>query len=150
MGTIVNLFKVMLIVQLFYALSITLLTYSFAGMPNALQQINPFSSITDTINIDSIGNKVQGSMTRTLGIPLIDFGALILYSGNIFIDLLLNFYLAIPQMITILLNGLMTLFSLDTFILAYVEVFAAVLITAMYIISLVQLITNIRSRGSIV
>jgi hypothetical protein len=141
-----DMFKVIIIVQLFYAFSITSLTYAMPD--NTLSYVTGFSS-SDDWNLETISGEVQDSMQSQINIPVIELGALVFYSGNILIDLILNFLYAVPQMIAMLINGFLILFNVDSYIFATIELFAAVVVTALYIIGLIEILINIRSgRGA--
>lgn len=143
MSNVMTLFKGIIIMQLFYAFIITGLAHS---MPASTQTyLTGFSDVTDEINLQNVSAEVQDSLNRQTQIPVIEMGALVFYSGNILLDLLINFMFAIPQMIGLLINGIMLLFNVDSYIFAIAELFFSVVVSAMYIIGLIQLITGIRS-----
>jgi len=138
-----NVFKVILIVQLFYAVAITFLVYS---MPvDSLQYVTGFSDITGDISLEGVASDVQDSVQAQTEIPVVELGALVFYSGNILIDLLLNFTFAIPQMLIMVVNGVAMLFSIDSNLLNTLQLFISVLVVIMYSIGLIQLITGVRS-----
>ena len=110
--------------------------------------VTGFSSITDTINLETVNTRVQSSVDSQIDIPIIELGALVFYSGNIFIDLILNFAFAIPEMIAILVNGIFLLFSLDSQVWAVVQLFASVAMGVVYLIGVLALLVNVRSRGT--
>lgn len=140
---IMSLFKIIIIVQLFYAASITTLTYT---MPeNSLAYVTGFSDIADKIDLNTVSADVQDSIVSQTNLPVVELGALVFYSGNILIDLLLNFAFAIPEMISMLVNGIMMLFGIDNAVFAIVQLFLSVLITVMYFVGIIQLLTGIRS-----
>lgn len=147
-SNMMGLFKAIIIVQLFFAFSITLLVHA---MPEEnLTYVTAFSDVTDSIDLDTVTTDLENSMQSTLDIPVIELGALVFYSGNILIDLMLNFAFAIPEMITMILNGIMMLFSVDEFMFAYVQLFLSAVIMAIYFISLIQVLIGIRSgRGTL-
>jgi len=144
-----SLFKTIILVQIFFSVAITMLAYA---MPDeSLQYVNGFTDLAGEVDIEGVRNDIQGSVENQLDIPVIELGALIFYSGNIIIDLLLNFFFAVPEMIGLIFNGLLLLFNIDSFLFAYVELFSAVTITVMYFIGLLQLLIGIRSgRGTII
>ena len=146
MGDMMSYFKIVLIVQLFFSFSITSIIYAMPA--NDLNYVTSFSDVANSIDFNSTVNKVQSSVTQQQNLPLIEFGALLFYSGNIIIDLLLNFVYATPQMISLLFTGIFNLFNIDPFVMGYVQVFLMTLMTLMYLIGIIQLATNIRSRGS--
>lgn len=136
-------FKYTLIVMAFFSFIITV--YSYA-MPDEMRKyINSFDDLVDDGEIAGISSSVEDSLTRQTSIPVIDVGALVFYSGNIFLDLLLNFVYAIPQMITLLFNGLMLMFGIDTNFMSLIQVFLSVLITILYFLGLIEMIIGVRS-----
>lgn len=138
-----DMFKAVLMVMLFYSFSITILTYAMPA--DTLNYVSSFSDITDEMNLESVSGEVQGSLESQTEIPVIELGSLVFYSGNILIDLILNFVFAIPEMIGMLVNGIMLLFNVDSYMFAIVELFAAVVTTVLYFIGLMQLLTSVRS-----
>jgi len=145
---IMDLFKVVVLVQLFYAFSITIVAHSLPA--ETLAQATRFQDISEEINLQNVGNDVQETIEKQANLPLIEIGAIIFYSGNIIIDLLLNFAFAIPQMIGLLVYGITSLFSIDTYIVAYVELFFSVVMMVLYFLGIIELLTAIRSRGTTV
>lgn len=136
-------FKFILITMLFYSFAITAITYSIPE--DAKNYVDSFSDISSNFNFQEVGTKVQDSLETQTKIPLLDVGALVFYSGNIILDLLLNFAFAIPEMIGILVQGILFIFNIDTSIVAYIELFAAAIVLILYVIGLIQLVTGIRS-----
>lgn len=146
MANVMNLFRVVIIVQLFYAFAITLVAY---GLPeDARSYSTAYSDLADQISLQSVGSEVETSLQSQTDIPVIELGALVFYSGNILLDLLLNFAFAIPQMIAMIVNGIMTLLSIDTYMFAVVQLFFSVVIMVMYFLGIMELITNLRSGSA--
>lgn len=143
-----QLFKFIIIVQLFYSFSITSLAYAIPD--DQLSYVTSFSDLADEISLEGVRDDIESSVSDQLDIPVIELGALIFYSGNIIIDLLLNFFFAIPEMIGLLINGFLILFNVDSYIFALAEIFAGVLVTVLYFVGLLQLLMNIRGRGQII
>jgi len=139
----IDLFKIIIIVQLFYAFSITAIAY---GIPDASKTyVTGFSDITDEINLETVNEDITGSLEQQKNIPIIELGALVFYSGNILLDLLVNFITAIPQMLAMLLSGILMIFAIDSYLVALLQIFASVLISLWYLIGLMQLLTSVRS-----
>lgn len=136
-------FKIIIIIMLFYAVSITLLEHVIPV--DAITMVTPFTNVGEGVDLNATSNKVQDSLTRQTSLPLVDMGALVFYSGNILLDLLLNFVFAIPQMVGLLINGLCLLLNLPDFISTTIQIFSSVIMVVIYLISLIQLITNVRS-----
>lgn len=140
---IMSLFKVMIMCQLFFSVGVSMFIYS---MPDdAVNHIDSFSDLSDSIDLENVSSEVQSNIERQTNIPIIDVGALVFYSGNILLDLLLNFVFAIPEMIGLIISGITRLFSFDAILIAYIQLFSSVALIVWYFISLIQLITGIRS-----
>lgn len=137
------MFKVVILIMLFYSFGITIFAYTIPT--EALPYVSSFSDITDEISLQSVSEEVQDSVQKQTNIPVIEIGALVFYSGNILIDLILNFAYAIPQMIGLLINGILLLLNIDSYIFAVVELFAAVVVSVLYFIGIIQLLMGIRS-----
>lgn len=143
---VMKLFTVIIIVQLFYSFSITVLTHSLPD--GSLNYVGAFSEPADEISLTETATSIEDSISRQTSLPIVEFGALVFFSGNIVVDLLLNFAFAIPQMIGILINGIMLLFNVDSFLFATVQVFSSVVIMALYFFGLIQLVLGVRSGSS--
>lgn len=143
-----KLFVSIIIVQAFFAFGVTTLAYALPQETINLGYITAFTDLGQDVDLEGINEDIQSSLDSQLDIPVIDIGALVFYSGNILIDLILNFLFAIPQMIGLLIAGLVFLFNLDSYLVGLVQFFMSILISIMYVIGLIQLLLNIRGRGS--
>lgn len=141
-STIVAGFKVLIIVMFFYSLGINIFVYT---IPTPAQVYVTDFSNDDTTRFQTVSQELEQSLTRQTNIPVINVGALVYYSGNILIDLLLNFLYALPEMLGFLFHGLTLLFNLDPYLLVYIETFSVALMTALYIIGVIQLLAGVRS-----
>jgi len=147
MSNIIAAFKMIMIMMLFYSVAITGLLYA---MPNeSINYVYAFSDVSNEINIEGITSEMEESLLSQTEIPIVEFGALVFYSGNLIIDLLLNFIFAIPEMIGLLVNGLMLLFNIDSYAFALVEMFAAAATTVFYLFGIIQLTVGLRSGQGI-
>jgi hypothetical protein len=92
-----------------------------------------------------MAGEVEDSLSTQTNLPAIDLGALIFYSGNILIDLLLNFAFAIPEIIALLIHSLMSMFSLEVQIFGLMTILFYLLFMIFYILGIIQFLTGIRS-----
>jgi hypothetical protein len=137
-----NLLKGILVVMLFYSVSVTILSYS---LPTAsLDYLEPFKTKTATSLSDTV-NEVESSIDRQLNIPIIEIGALVFYSGNIVIDLFLNFIFAVPEMLSVLTNGLVLIVNVPDYLMDTIQTFAFSVFSIFYILSVIQLLLGVRS-----
>lgn len=144
---IISLFMTVMIAQLFFSLFLNIFTYSLPD--SARNYVNPFSEPADTINLEDTGSQLESSLQRQSNMPLIDVGALAFYSGNIIIDLILNFIWALPQMFAILLSGFFLIFSVDTYYAHLIQLFSTVVLLVYYVISLIMFLGSIRTGRTI-
>jgi hypothetical protein len=147
MGGGLDPFKTMVTVQVFWSFVFTLLIYT---MPGADQdQLSLITMANGTTNLATIGNNFESAVTSQTNIPIVDIGALLFYSGNIIIDLILNFAFAIPEMFTMLLNLLFLIMPMPGNLDITVRLFFLALIGIGYAIGILQFVTNIRSGGNV-
>ena len=148
MSSIIDYFKMILTVQLFYAFAITVLVHNIPAAD--LDNVVMFERPTETIDLESVGSELEEKVSQELNLPLIDLGALVFYSGNIIVDMLVNFITAVPQMFTLLIEGFLLFFNVESFIAVQIKLFFWVLIMILYVLSLLMFIMSIRSRGAII
>lgn len=141
-----SLFMAMIIIQLFYSFAITTLAY--ATPEGAINHVTSFSELANDLDLETTGVLIENSLESQTNIPVIELGALVFYSGNILLDLMLNFAFAIPQMIGLLLNSLSDMLNIDAPMWAIVQIFFSVAFMAYYALSLMQMLMGIRSGSS--
>lgn len=139
-------FKVVLTIQLFWSFLFTIL---LATMPTAsLTHLQVFSNQDAQIDISSVSTDIEDSIDDQLNIPLVDTGSLLFYSGNIVIDLMLNFLTAVPSMFTLLLEGLFLIIPVDAYLQNWIKLFTFALVGVMYMLGLMSFLSSFRSgRG---
>lgn len=123
----------------------TLLTYGMLPMIPDTSLTADYSALS--VDIENMTETIEGSMTSQLEIPIIDMGALLFYSGNILMDLMMNFITAIPSALTLLINTFNVLFPIDVYILTTLKIFIFGFGGILYIISLIVFLLNLRSGG---
>lgn len=148
MRNAIAIFMVILLIQLFYASAITIFSYSLPIVSNSYLESS--TTIASDINIEDVSSDVENSFSSQLNIPVIELGALVFYSGNILVDLLLNFLTALPQLISQVLNLILNMVNVDSNIQNYIQIFLTGIVTIFYFMNLIILLTNIRGKGSIV
>ena len=150
MNDMLEYLKVIFTVQLFYAFAVTLLMYSLpvdatTGVPGG------FQTVAQTYSQQTIVNELEENFTKQVGVPsLVQVVTLVVYSGNIVLDLFLNFITAVPQMFTLLTEGILMFFNVDALVATNIKVLMMSLITVFYILGLVSFLLSIRSQGGII
>lgn len=145
MSRVYSLFTLLIIIQIFYSFSATLLTYSLKNLGINVQNVY----IVNTTTYTDVGEKLQAGLQLQTNIPLVDMGALIFYSGNLLIDLMVNFFTAIPSMITALVNFYFTLFPVSAEIAMNVKLFVFSFVTILYVLMLINFLISLRTRAGI-
>jgi len=144
---IFDYFQRALWVQLFYSFSITILVYGLAAMGS----VETVSLFTDNIgpDIEQIGDDINQNFDEQLNIPVVDLGSLVFFSGNLVIDLLLNFITAIPNMVNILISAYFLFVPVEAQLQTEIKEFILVALTVMYTLGLVGFLARSRSSGAL-
>ena len=74
-------FKVVLLVMMLYSLGITLFSYALPPEVNPI--LSTYSAAAQSLS--EIGSTVQGNIEQQTNIPSLEVGALVFYSGNIWL-----------------------------------------------------------------
>jgi hypothetical protein len=148
MAGILDFIKIMLTVQLFWAFAVTGIVATLPA--DQVNLVSVYTTQSGTVNIGTITNQLNTGITNQFNIPLLDLGALIFYSGNIIINLVLNFFTAIPQMFTLFISGIFFFIPLDVTLQNSIKLFIAGLIFIYYMLGVLGFITNMRSRGGVI
>jgi len=147
----INSIKAILVVMTFFSLSMTMLTYAFAGFgEETLTYVGDFNEINVKFQNQNISETLQGSIDSQTSIPVVEVGALLFYSGNLLIDLLFNFVFAIPQMVGLLVHGIQLLFNIEGYLFLQVQIVMSSLLIGLYVLGIIQTILNFRSGGQLV
>ena len=146
MGGMIDFLKIVLTVQLFWSFGITILV---STIPSAqLPYISLFTDAANSDTLSTLGTEIQGNLQSQLDLPIVDFGSLVFYSGNLVIDLALNFFFAIPELFTLLMSGVFIFAPIDITLQFWVKTFAFTLIAALYFLGLINFLTTMRSGGA--
>ncbi|MEM5810121.1 MAG: hypothetical protein QW156_04515 [Candidatus Aenigmatarchaeota archaeon] len=146
--SMMKFFTYIIIIQLFYSFGISMLSYSLDKL--VVQQRQLILSQFQTLgrNITEITQSIEKTTQSSMNIPLIDLGALVFYSGNIIVDLMVNFLFAIPSMATLLVSSFQFFFStIDPILISNLKLFLYSIISVIYFIALIQFLLSIRARS---
>ena len=137
-------FKLIIIVQIFFGVSITIVSYAMPS-DNYIQLIESGHEL----DLEETGEMITDAADRQTNIPILDMGALIFYSGNIVLDMILNSIFAIPSMVTTLVSVFTIFFPIDVTLQAYIGIAIFLIIGAIYIISILAFIINLRGGAGV-
>lgn len=132
--------KEVVLFSLVYSVVVNLVSY-------VLYVPSEFSAISSSM--PEITQKTESMYKGVVGIPLIDLGGLIFYTGNIIVDFLMNFVTAIPSVVTLLIDVFFRFFPIQTQIASTFKLGIYTILSAIIVINLVIILLRIRSRGAI-
>jgi len=139
--------KAILTIQLFYAFAITLIIYSVPA--SDVGSLEMYEEPAEEVNITSIESQVRESTQQQVNVPLVDLSSLVFFSGNVIVDLMLNFVLAVPQMFVLLVSSFTLFLPIDAVITQRVAWFIGAFVGVMYFLGIIAFLMNIRTRGVI-
>ena len=149
--SLISSVKVVLIIMFMYSAFVSMILYSLPAHVITTGYADPFSTTSSDFNIDEVTTDVQNSLDQQTNLPIINSLAMVYYSGNIFLDLLVNFAFALPQMITIIISGFMLLFgAVNVELMVMLEQFFIGIMVVIYFIGLMQLLTGLRAGQRVV
>jgi len=147
MVKIMDWFGEILIVQLIFAFAITGILYAIPT--DGVNYVSNFQT-DHGMDLESVSSEMQTSMDQQMNLPLLDLGALVFYSGNIIIDLIMRMLFAVPEMISIIVGTIFTFIGIDAFVVAQIQLVVWAGVSIYYMIWIIEFLMSIRSRGSIV
>jgi len=116
-------------------------------MPNATNnQVVMFNNSSNIIELGTLQSSVDQGISDQTSIPLLETGALIFYSSATILNLMVNFFTAIPQMATLLIGVLFTFIPIDTGIAILVKAWVFGIVGILYAIALFAFITGTRTN----
>lgn len=143
MGTGLQVFTSLLMVQMFYALAVTLIVAVVPGI--AANQIVAFTNNSSVIQFTTLASAMQGGVSNQFNIPLLDFGALIFYSTSILLNLMVNFFTAIPQMLSILVQAIFIFIPIDMNLQIIIKGTFITIMTILYYLYILSFIMSTRT-----
>jgi hypothetical protein len=97
--------------------------------------------------MNTMAQELETGLSHQQSVPVVEFGALIYYSGTYLVDLMVNFLGALPQMVAMLVAGIFTLVPINVDLKRNIIIVVELTAFALYIINFVALIANMRSSG---
>ena len=130
-------------IQLFYGFGMTALAYA---LPVAnVDLMGTYNQPVSDLDMLDIADSIESNLRSQVNIPIVDVGSMVFYSGNILMDLIINFFTAIPSMITLAFSAFFMLFPVDAFLATQVKIVVWVFATVVYFIAFLSFIMSVRS-----
>lgn len=142
---LMDFFKLLVCIQFLWGFIITGIVYY---IPGPYQQYTSPAASAVSKGSQTLGQDVETSLENQSKIPFVDMGALVFHSGIYLVDLVVNIFAALPEMLTLLLNLAFGFLPMETHIIAEFKGFVLGIGIALYSISLILLLLNLRSQGS--
>ena len=139
--------KIILVISLFFSFGINVINYTLPA--DAKNYILDSTAQANTYDMTDTKEQVEGSYNKIhTGIPLIDVaGSLVFFSGQIFLDLIMNFILAIPSLLTLIISNVF--FFVDSGIMKFVNIFIYAVFSVIYVINLIVMAINAFSQAGV-
>ena len=139
-----QLFVTLLLVQLFWSLSVSLL---LPNMPNATSnQVVMFTNANNTIELSTLQNSVKSGITDQQNIPLLEVGALVFYSSATILNIMINFFTAIPQMVTLLMAVMFIFIPVSLSLQITLQAWVFGIVTVLYFVALFTFLMGTRTN----
>ena len=141
-----DFFLVVVMVQLFWSFGVTTLAYVLPT--DQLTYSDMFVTDSTAGSLNTFGQKVQASTQNQMTIPAADVATLIFYSGNLIIDLILNFVTAFGQMFNLILHGVFLFIPINATVFTQLQLFIMVLAGVLYVVGFVNTLIGLRSGSA--
>jgi len=145
MAKITDVFLVLIMIQLLYSFTATTISHALNSM--SIESNEFIINVTET---DAISEDISRTLERQKTIPILDLGAILFFSGNIVLDLVINFFTAIPSMFTFLIDVFGNVFSVEATLLRTFKLMIYSVTTIIYFYYLILFLLSIRSRGGFI
>lgn len=135
-------FTAVMVASMFYGFGITLTVYA---LPNDMVPYAFSFTQSNFGDYNSTASEIQSSLEQQKNVPVVNVGALIFYSGNILLDMLMNAAFAGAELISIVMNGIALLLGIGGNSWSMLNAFASILCWVLYMVSVIRAILSIRS-----
>ena len=143
MGDTTSFFTRAIEVMAVYSLMITLLIYSVPATD--LDYVYELKGSPAYRELDDMSSQFQSNLNEQTSFGIVDVSLLALYSGNILIDLILNFFTAIPSMATTIMKGILVFMNISDPIKNALMTFTYAIVGIIYLLSIILLLLDVRS-----
>ncbi|MEE9364822.1 MAG: hypothetical protein V3U92_19650 [Cellulophaga sp.] len=134
-----------------YSFCTTTIIYA---LPDEIIENYQFSWSEDLFDVEkstSTSNQIQTDIKdiveKERKAPFVNTVTLIFYSGNLVVDLLLNFITALPSMVILLVSAFMFLFNVDSYLALQIKMTIGAILTVTYLAGLINVLVSFRSAG---
>lgn len=141
-----DLLKFIVLFQIVFGIFVTATIHLLPA--DAVTYADPFAP-TKTDNPQGIVSDINETVGKMKNPGIVETIGLIIFSGNLFMDLFVNSFFAIPEAFTMLIGGLMMFFPVAPYIQSQINILVFAVITVIYMIIILGFFTSIRS-GTVV
>lgn len=135
------------IVSAFYSLFITTAVYSLDDAPIPIGIIISFQDSEINIDYGETSQEFQSAINTQKSFGGADLAALALFSGNIVLDLAANFIFAFPNMISLLITGVLLIVPLDGFLANELILWSKAIVSIVSALLLLQFLLGARTQS---
>lgn len=143
----VNFFVFVIMVQLFWSFGAT--TFAYTLPDNQLQYVTIYTGHSTASTLQDVSIDVEENIESQVELPVIDAVTLIMFTGNLLVDLILNFLTAVPAMFILLIEGITLFIPIEATLLGTFKMLLWVTATVLYVIAIATTIANMRSSQGV-
>ena len=136
-----------IMMQIVFTFAVTLVTYT---LPDNVKQYSSMLETEHQTDTSQMVTEFEQSLGTVKNVPLYDVGMLVFWTGNIIVDIFLNFIFALPEMITLVLNAMFIFIPIDPYLQYNIKLIVMVIGGILYIWMIISIISGIRSGRRIV
>lgn len=145
-----NYFGTIIIISMFWSFLITsTIHFMPASERNIIIQFDPDEGNYQNVTTDSdeIAREFQASLQSQRSFGIVDLAALALYSGNIFLDLAVNFFFAIPEIFSLLFYAIFQIIRVNEYLQLEIILWMQGLFAIVATTILVRFLLAVRSQS---
>lgn len=135
------------LMSLFWSFSITTIVYAL--QQNPVQDINFIVEFqnADLPSYQETGQDFQTNLQSQKQFGIVDAGALALFSGNLLLDLTLNFFFAVPNMFYLFFSGIFAFLHINVFLQKEIILWVQIVLSVISTIFLFQFLLGARTQS---
>lgn len=135
------------LMSLFWSFAITTIVYAL--QQNPVQDINYIVEFqnADIPSYAETGQEFQTNLQLQKQFGIVDAGALALFSGNLLLDLTINFFFAVPNMFYLFFSGMFAFLHINVFLQKEIVTWVQVVLAVISTIFLFQFLLGARTQS---
>lgn len=138
-------FVSILLLSAFYSFAITTIVYALPS--SDVSFIIEFQTNEAVRDYGDTSKTFETSLQTQKQFGIVDAGALALFSGNILLDLAINFFFAIPSMFQLFFTGLFYFLNINYYLQTEILVWVKAILAIISSVFLIQFLLGVRTQS---